>query len=236
VAACGDAPSPTGASDAPRQGRMLRPDQASKVKPGDFIVIRPEEYAKYGISTEAGPLGTPTVLMLPPYQDCQLTPYGYDSCDPCYDQWGNYTCGGDPCYDQWGNYICGGGPTGGGVVAQFNQGSSAPYDGTVTNGGIVLKQLRLISFSQAIANVASSTVDAAFKNVGAAGGAGCNNTPYAFDTAHGSVSGSPAYVEVSRVAQWQGTIKWQVDGTHTFTPVSGATGGGTLYTTASFCG
>ena len=106
----------------------------------------------------------------------------------------------------------------------------------VNNGGIVLKQLRLISFSQSIVNVASSSVYAEFKNVGAAGGSFCNNVPQSFDNAYASASGSPAYIEVSRVAQWLGTVKWQVDGVHTFTPVSGASGGGTFYSSASFCG
>jgi len=262
VAACSDATSPTAAVDAaPRQGRMLSPDQASAVKPGDFIVIRPEQYEKFGISTFAAPSGIRSLRERPPYELCYLTPEGYDSCDPCYDEWGNYTCGGDPCYDAYGNYICGtptcydaygnviqcgdpcynssgyyvcGQPSG--PAAQYSYGSTAPYDGTVSNGGIILKQLRLISFSQSIVNVASFSVYAEFKNVGAAGGAGCNNVPQAFDVASAYGTGSGGYLEVSRVAQWLGTVKWQVDGVHSFTPVSGATGGGTFYSTAGFCG
>jgi hypothetical protein len=268
VAGCGDVTSPTAAAESARAGRMLRPDQADQVKPGDFIVIKPEEYKRYGIPTLTAPSGVQTLIA--PYNDCMLSAnpeynsccydqwgnptYAY-GCDPCYDQWGNYTCNPDPCYDYWGNptYAPGcpqpnpcldawGNPTyAPGCPAPpptigINYGSSAPYDGQVSNGGIILKQLRLIAFSQSITNVASFSVDAQFKNVGAASGAGCNNTPYAFDTAHANGTGSPGYVEVSRVAQWLGTVKWQVDGAHSFTPVSGATGGGTFYSTANFCG
>jgi hypothetical protein len=272
VAACSDAPSPTAAADtaAPRQGRMLQPGQASQVEPGDFIVYRPEDYKKFGISTFSASAAAPSAY----YGECNIRPYEYDyirdevrddgcggevcydvnggqiecGSDPCYDRYGNYLCGqptcydaygnviqcGDPCYNSSGYYVCPTSPTG--PPTQQNYGSSAPYDGWVNTGGVLLKQLRLISFSQSIANVASFTVDAAFKNVGAGSGYGCNNTAQAFDYASAYGTGSGGYLEVSRVAQWNGTIKWQVDGTHTFNPVSGATGGGTFYTTANFCG
>lgn len=260
VAGCGDAPSPTAsAADdaAPRQGRMLSPGQASQVKPGDFIIYRPEDYARYGISTFKAPGGGVSAYY-GWYGQCSYTPYGYSCCDPynyygygygecCYDPYGNPTygygceqpcyeydvnggqipCGSDPCYDQYGNALC--------PAAQFNYGSSAPFDGEVDNGGIILKQLRLISFSKSIANVSSLSVAASFKNVGAANG-GCNNIPGEFDSASASATGSPAFIEVSRVAQWLGTIKWQVDGVHSFAPVTGASGGGTFYSTASYCG
>jgi hypothetical protein len=300
VAACGDAANPTAAADAaPRQGRMLQPGQASQVEPGDFIVYRPDQYEKYGISTFTAPSGVRTARYVCPETAVRDDYYYDDPCNPnpcygsindaacadiCYDQWGNPTY--DPgctypepvCYDQYGNKTYQSGCTypsepvcydaygnktyqsgctypepvcydaygnktyqsgcvyPAGPEAKFNYGSSAPYDGQVNTGGVLLKQVRLISFSQSIANVASFSVDAVFKNVGAGSGYGCNNTAEAFDYASAYGTGSGGYVEVSRVAQWNGTIKWQVDGTHTFNPVSGATGGGTLYTTASFCG
>jgi hypothetical protein len=253
VAACSDAPSPTAAADAaPRQGRMLQPGQASQVEPGDFIVYRPEEYKKFGISTFSASAAAPSAAYT---RYCLERPYEYDyigeyddGCggQVCYDvNGGQIQCGNDPCYDRYGTDLCtptdpgpgtGTGGTGTGATATFNQGSSAPYDGWVNTGGVLLKQVRLISFSQSIANVASFSVDAVFKNVGAASGYGCNNTAEAFDYASAYGTGSGGYLEVSRVAQWNGTIKFQVDGTHTFNPVSGASGGGTFYTTANFCG
>ena len=261
VAACSDAASPTAAVDAaPRPGRMLSPGQASKVKPGDFIVYRPEEYEQYGISAFSASSATPSasVRCLDRPVEYDYVQPEYDGCggqvcydvnggqipcgnDPCYDRYGNNLCNPNPtpvCYDQWGNptYNAGCSYPSPGAQATYGYGSSTPYDGQVNSGGVLLKQVRLISYSQSIANVASFTVDAAFKNVGAASGSGCNNIAEVWEYASAYGTGSGGYLELSRVAQWQGSIKWQVDGTHTFNPISGASGGGTFYSTSSFCG
>jgi len=284
LAACSDALSPTTEGDvAPRQGRMLSPGQASQVKPGDFIIYRPEEYAKYGIATFTTASGGQALRS---WGSCGYTQSGFPCCDGsgynfgygescCYDPWGNptYDIGCDPqppaCYDSYGNLVeccydaygnvtsCPEPPTcydaDGNVVqccydadgnvtpcppptqVQLDYGSLAPYDGQVNSGGMLLKQVRLISYSQAIANVASFSVYAAFKLGSATSSAGCNNPAWMFDYDSAYASGN-GYLEVSRVAQWRGEYKWQVDGTHTYSPVSGATGGGTFYSTASFCG
>jgi hypothetical protein len=106
----------------------------------------------------------------------------------------------------------------------------------VNRGGTLLKEVTLTTWSQAGANVAFTTLDASFRNVGAQSGAGCNNTTQEFDSSHSSGSGNPLTLQASRVANYLGTIKWEVWGTHGFTPVSGATGGGSFFSSDFVCG
>ncbi len=115
---------------------------------------------------------------------------------------------------------------------QANWGSDATPVSIIP--GTTLKTLQLISFSQAISNVGFTTLDASFKNVGAQWS--CYNTAQAFDSSHASGYGSPLYLQTSREPAWQGIIRWQVDGTHGFSPVSGATGGGTFWSSDFTCG
>ncbi|HEX8395740.1 MAG TPA: hypothetical protein VF665_25530 [Longimicrobium sp.] len=141
---------------------------------------------------------------------------------------------GDPC--QWDSSLPECQPTPTGAVAQFGYGSSASGPVWVNRGGTLLKEVTLTSWSTANANVAFTTLDASFRNVGAESGYGCNNASQQFDSSHSSGSGSPLTLQSSRVANYLGTIKWEVTGTHGFTPVSGATGGGTFYSSHFVCG
>ena len=120
------------------------------------------------------------------------------------------------------------------VLASISYGSDASAISNIVVGNTPLKTLTLSSFSQAIQNVASTSLDASFRNVGAE--TGCHLTAGQFDSSHSSGSGSPLYLSSSRSPAWQGVIKWEVVGTHGFTPVSGASGGGTFYTSDFTCG
>jgi hypothetical protein len=154
----------------------------------------------------------------PPYEDCYTNPYGWGCGDPC--QWDPYL---PECQPQ-------------GPAAVFNYGSDAVGPYWVNMGGTLLKEVSLTTFSEAVSNVAFTTLDASFRNVGAQSGAGCGNATQQFDGSHSSGSGSPLLLQSSRVANYLGTIKWEVWGTHGFTPVSGASGGGTFYSSDSVCG
>jgi hypothetical protein len=234
AAACADAPTAVAPEAAPAP-RMLRGDQAAEVRPGDFIVIRPEEFTRFGIDA-GGPGRADTGPNMAYYGGCYqqlevLRPSIDDTyCDPYLDP----CCPEPPVYPPIED-LDPDPPTTTPVLAQFSYGSSAVNEGWVNTGGILLKQGRLKSWSQSNLNVASFSVFASFRNVGAESGAGCGNVAQQFDSATASGTGSPGYVEVSRVVQWLGTIKWEAAGTHTFTPVSGATGGGTFYSSQSFC-
>ena len=154
----------------------------------------------------------------------------------------------DPCNDPCSYYpYCGGvdpvdpvdptpppPPPPSGVYATFTQGSDASAISNIVANGTILKTLTLSSFSQAIQNVSFTTLDASFRNVG--GQSSCYLTAGQFDSSHSSGSGSPLYLSASRTPAWQGVIKWEVVGTHSYTPISGATGGGTVYTSDSTCG
>lgn len=162
------------------------------------------------------------------YVDCYSNPYGYRCGDPC--NW-------DPSLPECPQIDPGPvGPTPTGAVAQFSYGSSASGPIWVNRGGILLKEVTLTSWSQAIVNVASTSLSASFRNVGAESGYGCGNASQQFDSSYSSGSGSPLLLQASRVANYLGTIKWEVTGTHSFSPVSGATGGGTFYSSNFVCG
>jgi hypothetical protein len=160
--------------------------------------------------------------------DCFSNPYGYGCGDPC-----NWDSSLPECQPIDPGPV---GPTPTGAVAQFSYGSSASGPIWVNRGGILLKEVTLTSWSQAIANVASTSLSASFRNVGAESGYGCGNASQQFDSSYSSGSGSPLLLQASRVANYLGTIKWEVTGTHSFTPVSGATGGGTFYSSNFVCG
>lgn len=118
------------------------------------------------------------------------------------------------------------------VTAGFSFGSDATAISILP--GTTLKTLTLSSFSQALSNVSFTTLDASFRNVGAQ--TSCYNTAGQFDSSHASGAASPLYLSASRNPAWQGVIRWQVNGTHGFSPVSGATGGGTFYSSDFTCG
>lgn len=160
--------------------------------------------------------------------DCFSDPYGYGCGNPCDWDPSLPGCQPDP------------GPVDPNpttpVLAQFSYGSSASGPVWVNRGGILLKEVTLTSWSQAIVNVASTSLSASFRNVGAESGYGCGNASQQFDSSTSSGSGSPLLLQASRVANYLGTIKWEVTGTHSFSPVSGATGGGTFYSSDFVCG
>jgi hypothetical protein len=156
-----------------------------------------------------------------PPTDCYANPYGYNCGDPC--QWDSSLPECAP-------------PPPPGPAAQFSYGSDASGPVWVNQGGTLLKEVSLTSWSTAGANVAFTTLDASFRNVGAQSGAGCGNASQQFDSSHSSGSGNPLTLQSSRVANYLGTIKWEVWGTHGFTPVSGASGGGTFYSSDFVCG
>jgi hypothetical protein len=174
-----------------------------------YCLERPIEYYEY---YENDPCYTP---------NCYANPYAYGCGDPC--QW-------DASLPECAP------PPPPGPAAQFSYGSDASGPVWVNQGGTLLKEVSLTSWSTAGANVAFTTLDASFRNVGAQSGAGCGNASQQFDSSHSSGSGNPLTLQSSRVANYLGTIKWEVWGTHGFTPVSGASGGGTFYSSDFVCG
>lgn len=223
AAACQDNPAGPGPEEA-SQGRMLRPEQVLELRGNDFIVIRPEQYAQYGI-TAPEPRLLPVARAFLPQEPCFLQNNLRSDV--------NYL---NACYEEPTPVCCTTiTPTPTGPAALFSYGSNAIYDGWVQTGPVLLKQLRLSSFSTASLNVASFTLKAQYQNVGAASGSGCSNVPYNFDsdTYTGQNSGT---LSSNRTVQWTGTIRWRVNGTHTFTPIPGATGGGTFTSTKGYCG
>jgi hypothetical protein len=153
--------------------------------------------------------------------DCYSNPYGYNCGDPC--QYDSSLLGCEP-------------PQPTGPAAQFSYGSDAAGPVWVNRGGTLLKEVTLTSWSTAGANVAHTSLSASFRNVGAESGYGCGNASQQFDSSYASGSGNPLTLQSSRVANYLGTIKWEVWGTHGFTPVSGASGGGTFYSSDFVCG
>jgi hypothetical protein len=156
--------------------------------------------------------------------DCYTNPYAYGCGDPCYYDSSLPECAPPPPPPP---------PAG---TAQFSYGSDADGPVWVNRGGTLLKEVTLTSWSIAGANVAHTSLSASFRNVGADSGYGCGNASQQFDSSYASGSGNPLTLQSSRVANYLGTIKWEVWGTHGFTPVSGATGGGTFYSSDFVCG
>lgn len=223
TAACSEAPTAAIEADAGPTLVRLQPGDALTGE-GQFVVFRPEQYRTFGVRPVDG-----------------LRPSSYFTDRPCEDLLVRPTID-DPCYpNPWEPPVeevtppPPPPPPPPSVVAIHAQSSVATFNGTVNTGGLLLKQVTLTSTSQSIANISSYTLDATFSNVGAFGGAGCNNVAQAFDGSHNAGTGLGTLTS-QRVAQWIGTIKWQVNGTHTFTPVAGAGGGGTFFTVSSYCG
>lgn len=115
-------------------------------------------------------------------------------------------------------------------AASYEYWSSATMD-VGPLGGPNYIDLRAVSRS--LAWVATTSVDARYYS----SGTGCNTYLTQFGRDQKSASGSPVKVEVGRrLIKYGGYYEeYKVTAYHSFTPVSGATGGGTHYSTDERC-
>lgn len=114
-------------------------------------------------------------------------------------------------------------------AATYEYGSQAR-----TSAGSYHEQVELWTTSNALANVASTTVEGRFY----ATVLGCGSDTWSFRIRdHKTAPGSPVYLTVSAIFRhaWNESHAYKVLGFHTFVPVTGAEGGGTFTSSVERC-
>lgn len=209
LAACQDAP--TAAPLAPDASRLdsraasMLPLQPNGLR---YQIIRPRDYARFGIP----PVSVEELIATRKQKSPQTVFVSTDRCETQIIK--------DPeCED-----------TSPRAIYAFGSHASDPVVVASDFDGAPVKQLTLMSFSEAFENVAFFTLDANFYSVG-----GCGNTPGRFDGSHQSMYGL-GRLEASVSGRWRGEVHWAVGGVHYFEATPGALGTKTEFSSDSECG
>lgn len=96
----------------------------------------------------------------------------------------------------------------------------------------LVKHVEVLAESEALGYVSYTSVHGDFSYF-----AGCHATQTPLPSRSKSANGSPVKLVVGFAEEYpqDAFIKWRVIGTHTFTPVAGATGGGTFQSSDEYC-